>query len=156
YANLFFNDPEGAAITLSGLKASPNILSASIYKPSGEVFASYWRDHNTGAWPTRWIAGPSEAHWFTSRELTLVRQMLIKDKWYGTIYIRSDLEEQNNLLRRNVGTVSIVLLISLMAAFVLSSVFQKATARPIVQLAEIAQMVSREKNYSVRAPMSRN
>src|SRR5205814_3431005 len=44
----------------------------------------------------------------------------------------------------------------LMAAFVLSSVFQKATARPIVQLAEIAQMVSREKNYSVRAPMSRN
>jgi light-regulated signal transduction histidine kinase (bacteriophytochrome) len=45
---------------------------------------------------------------------------------------------------------------SLMAALLLSDIFQKATARPIVQLAETARVVSREKKYSVRAPVTQN
>ena len=45
-----------------------------------------------------------------------------------------------------------VLVVSLIAAVGLSSMFQRTAARPIVQLAQIAQMVSHEKKYSIRAP----
>ena len=43
-----------------------------------------------------------------------------------------------------------------LAALVVSSIFQRAAAQPIVRLAEIARIVSREKTYSVRAPTSSN
>ena len=42
-------------------------------------------------------------------------------------------------------------LVSLLAAFFVSSMFRKAITEPIVGLAEVARVVSRDKNYSVRA-----
>ncbi len=44
-----------------------------------------------------------------------------------------------------------MLLVSLMAALLVSSVFRRAVAKPIVDLAQIARAVSHDKNYSVRA-----
>src|SRR6202048_4299625 len=41
---LLFNDPQSAENTLSALKAAHNILSARIYTPDGQLFASYTRD----------------------------------------------------------------------------------------------------------------
>jgi uncharacterized membrane protein affecting hemolysin expression len=41
---LLFNDQQSAENTLSALKASPDILSASIYTPDGRLFATYSRD----------------------------------------------------------------------------------------------------------------
>ncbi len=38
-----------------------------------------------------------------------------------------------------------------MAALLVSSIFRRAVAEPIIHLAEVARAVSREKNYSVRA-----
>ena len=70
--------------------------------------------------------------------------------------IRSDLREVNDRLLRYAGIVVAVLLVSLLAAFAFSSIFQTATARPIAQLAETARIVSREKKYSIRAPATPN
>src|SRR5713101_777013 len=38
---LLFNDPASGENTLSALKAAPNILSAGIYRPDGQPFATY-------------------------------------------------------------------------------------------------------------------
>jgi light-regulated signal transduction histidine kinase (bacteriophytochrome) len=57
----------------------------------------------------------------------------------------------NDRLKRYAGIVSIVLLGSLITVVLLSSVFRRAIAQPIVCLAETAGVISREKNYSVRA-----
>jgi len=154
---LLFNDPAAAANTLSALKAAPNILSASIYTPSGAVFATYSRDGGRGvAPPGRTAAGETEEHRFTSNELVLVRAIDFQGKRIGTVGIVSDLGEVNDRLLRYAGIVAAVLLVSLMAAFAFSSIFQKATARPIAQLAQTARIVSREKKYSIRAPVTRN
>src|SRR5580693_6490384 len=48
---LLFNDPESARNTLSALKAAPNIVSASIYTPSGIAFATYSGEGGAGASP---------------------------------------------------------------------------------------------------------
>ncbi len=59
-------------------------------------------------------------------------------------------------LQRYAAIAGIVLLLSLLAARLVSSIFRKAVAEPIVALAEIARIVSRDKNYSVRAVPERN
>lgn len=154
---LLFNDPAAARNTLSALKAAPNILFAGIYTPSDTVFATYLRDGAGPAPPLGSMpAGQTEDHRFTANELILVRSIEFQGKRIGTVRIRSDLREVNDRLLRYAGIVTAVLLVSLLVAFVFSSIFQKATARPIAQLAETARIVSREKKYSIRAPVTTN
>ncbi len=154
---LLFNDPAAARDTLSALSKAPNVKSAAIYTPAGAVFATYARDRGSGGVPGQ-TAAPvqAEEYRFTSDELILTRVIGFQGKNIGTVRIQSDLQELNDRLLRYTGIVGLVLAVSLLAAFLLSSLFQKATARPIVQLAETARVVSREKKYSVRAPVTQN
>jgi len=149
---LLFNDPPSAENTLSALKAAHNILSAGIYTPDGRLFASYSRDAagQISGLPSI-PSGQSEIYWLKNKEIVLVRSMVFEGKPTGTVYIRSDVEELNRRLMRYAGIAAIVLPACLMAALLVSSIFRKAVADPIVRLAEVARVVSRDKNYSVRA-----
>jgi len=152
---LLFGDPNAAQRTLSALQAAPHILSAAIYTPAGALFAVYWRDRAGEALPLPPIpAGQKEMYWRTDREMALVRSIEFQDKLIGTVYIRSDMHELNYRLTRYAGAVTAVLLLSLLVAFVFSSVIQRTTVRPIVALAETARIVTREKKYSIRAPVT--
>jgi len=149
---LLFSDATSAAGTLLGLKAAPNIMSAGIYNPAGEPFAAYWRDggNEIGSLPPM-PSAQMKVHWFTDRQITLVRPIVFQGKTVGNVYIQSDLQDLNDRLRRYMAIAAGVLLASLMAAMLMSSVFRRAIAEPIVHLAEIAETVSREKIYSLRA-----
>lgn len=154
---LLFNDPDSARNTLSALKAAPNILSASIYTPSGAVFATYSRTGKEVALSRDLTpAGRAEVYRFKANDLILDRVIEFQGKRIGSVGITSDLQEVNDRLLRYAGIVMAVLLVSLLAAFAFSSIFQKATARPIAQLAETARIVSREKKYSIRVPLTPN
>ncbi len=149
---LLFNDPQSAENTLSALKAAPDILSAVIYAPDGVPLASYSRDRNGPIpLPPSIPPGQTEILRRSSEEIVLVRSIVFQGKPIGTVYIRSDLEELNRRLNRYAGIAAIVLLASLMAALLISAVFRRAVAKPIVDLAQVAGIVSRDKNYSVRA-----
>ena len=87
----------------------------------------------------------------SSKEIVLVRSIVFQGKPIGTVYIRSDLQELNQRLNRYAGIAAIVLLASLMAALLVSVDFPESRRKPIVDLAQIAGIVSRDKNYSVRA-----
>ena len=153
---LLFNDPQSAENTLSALKAAHNILSADISSTDGKLFASYSRDPGESIPPVPSLApGQLEAHWFIDKEIVLVRSIVFEGKPSGTVCIRSNLEELDNRLQRYIGIASIVLLVCLTAALLVSSIFRRAVAEPIIQLAGLAKAVSREKNYSVRAPHTR-
>ena len=154
---LVFSDPDAARVTLSALKAAPDILSAGIYSPNGVPLATYKRDRDDEVAPLRPVpAGQTEAHWFEGNELILVRAIRFQGKAIGTVSIRSDLVDIRDRLLRYAGIVTVVLLVSLLAAFVFSTIFRMAAARPITRLAETARIVSREKKYSIRAPVTRN
>jgi signal transduction histidine kinase/DNA-binding response OmpR family regulator len=153
---LLFNDAQSAENTLSALKAAHNILSAGIYTPDGRLFASYSRDSTSQipALPSM-PPGQAEIHWLKSREIVLVRLILFEGKPTGMVYIRSDVKELNGRMKRYAGIAAIVLAVCLMAALLVSSIFRKSVAFPIVRLAEVARVVSRDKNYSVRATPTR-
>jgi signal transduction histidine kinase/DNA-binding response OmpR family regulator len=154
---LVFNDPQTAENTLSALRAAPNIVSAGIYAPDARPFAMYWREGSGQVLTLPPIpVGQTEAHWFKDGQLVLVRKIVFQGKPTGAVYIRSDLQEMNHRIKRYAGIAAIVLLASLIAALLVASVFQRAVAEPIVHLAEIARVVSRNKNYSVRATPTGN
>jgi signal transduction histidine kinase/DNA-binding response OmpR family regulator len=154
---LLFDDPHTAEGTLSALNAAPSIVSAGIYKPDSRPFAMYQRD---GAGQSLALppipSGQIEAHWFKDGELVLVRRIVFQGKPSGSVFIRSDLREMSHRLKRYAGIAAMVLFASLIAALLVASVFQRAVAEPIVHLAELAGIVSRDKDYSVRATSTGN
>ena len=154
---LLFSDPHSAENTLSALKVAPDIVSAGIYTLDGRAFAIYQRDLGTQDFELPPIpVGQTEAHWFKDRQLILVHMIVFQGKPTGVVYIRSDLQEMTRRFKRYAGIAAIVLLVSLIAALLVASVFQRAVAEPIVHLAEISRIVSRDKNYSMRATPTGN
>jgi signal transduction histidine kinase len=147
---LEFDDPGTAGKTLSALRASPNIVSAGIYYPNGRLFAAYSRDGAEAPAPAA-LGSERESHSFGTNEVLLTRAIIFGGKRAGSVRIRSDLQTLYTRLRRFGFIAAVVLAASLIAAFLVSSVFGKSTAEPIVRLAEIARVVSRDKNYSLRA-----
>ncbi len=153
---LLFNDQRSAENTLSALRASPEILSACIYTPDGRPFATYSRDRAGEVQPLPAIPpGQTEIHSLRNKEIALVRSIVFQGKPTAIVYIRSGVEELNRRLERYAGIAAIVLFASMLAALLVSSIFRKAVAEPIVRLAEIAKVVSRDRNYSLRAAPTR-
>src|SRR2546428_12624484 len=78
---LLFNDPHSAENTLSALKAAPNIVSAGIYTPEGQPFATYSRDTAGQVLTLPAIPpGQIEGHWFKDGELVVVRKIIFEGK----------------------------------------------------------------------------
>jgi signal transduction histidine kinase/CheY-like chemotaxis protein len=153
---LLFNDKQSAENTLSALRASPEILSACIYTPEGRPFATYSRDQAGQIQaPPAIPPGQAEIHWLRKKEIVLVRSIVFQGKPTAIVYIRSGVEELNRRLERYAGIAAIVLFASLLAALLVSSIFRRAVAEPIVRLAEIAKIVCRDRNYSLRATPNR-
>jgi len=153
---LIFNDRQSAENTLSALKAAHNVTFAGIYSADGKLFASYSRgaDARVPAIPP-FSSGQLEAYAFENKNVVLVRAIVFQGKPTGTVYIQSDLKEMDSRLQKYVSIAAIVLLACLVAALLVSAVIRRSVADPIVQLADAARAVSREKNYSVRAAQTR-
>ena len=62
--------------------------------------------------------------------------------------------EIDQRLKRYAAIALAVLLLSLIAALLVSSLFGRSVAQPIVDLAQVAAAVSQDKNYSARATPS--
>ena len=151
-SSLLFNDSQQAEKTLSALSAAHNICSAGVYTPDGKLFASYSRDGSVSlpAFPAI-PDGQAEIHWIHKNDIVLVHSIVFEGQSVGTVYLQSDVSELNHRLIRYAGIAGIVLLVCLGAAFAVSSIFRRTVAEPIVRLANVAKMVSRDKNYCVRA-----
>ncbi|HYX53001.1 MAG TPA: ATP-binding protein, partial [Candidatus Limnocylindrales bacterium] len=145
---LMFNDPQSAERTLEPLKAFPNIRAAGIYTPDGRVFARF---SGAQAAIPQVPEGRVEIAEFSSDEVVVVRQIVFQGKTLGSVFIRSNLSELSHRLSRYLLIAGIVLLISLLAAWLISSRYRESIAGPVVSLAKTARAVSEEKNYSLRA-----
>lgn len=150
---LTFNDPAAAQSSLSAFSASPTILAAGILTPDGKLFARYARKGVPIELPSVSSIN-SEQHWFKLHEVVLVRPIEFQDKIIGAVYLRSGLTTLYTRLYRYGLITLLVVLASLIAAFLLSSVFRRAIADPLISLAETAREVSIERDYSVRSTAS--
>ncbi|HEY7353210.1 MAG TPA: CHASE sensor domain-containing protein, partial [Terriglobales bacterium] len=152
---LVFDDARSAETTLSALKAAPHVMLAEILKPDGQTFASY-KKNRAIVWtgPRSLPAYKAQMHGFREQEVFLVRALSFEGRNIGTVCILADLGEVRHREKNFVLLVGTVLLASLGAAMWISAVARRSIADPIVQLSKVARVVSREKNYSVRAAIA--
>ena len=149
---LLFNDPHSAEKTLSALNANQHLVYAQIYTKDGHPFAGYWRDH-AGETQVLPVIRPDQvqSHLFRKEDLGLARAIIFEGKPVGTVYIRSDLGAVTDRLRSYAMIVVSVFLASLLVALLTSRIFQRRISKPMTELARTARIVSRKKNYSIRA-----
>ena len=149
---IIFNDPESATRTLSALQNSPNILAAAIYTADGEEFASYSRsDPDRILGPPHLSPGQKESHWFGGDRLLLAQSVSFGGKQLGTVYIRAELSELQQRLRQYLQIAFAVLMLSLITALLISAAFNRMLSGPVIELAETARAVSRDRNFALRA-----
>ncbi len=148
-AALTFNDNDFAGKILSGLADEQRIVSAFIYAASGDVFAKYLREGiNEVIVPTR---SKGDGYEFRDNHLTVFQDIIFEGEIIGTVYLRSDLKEMYSYLYIYSCIAVLVILVALAVAYFLSLIFQRIVTTPILNLANTARSVSRERNYEIRA-----
>ena len=148
-AALEFKDSAYGRETLATLSVDPRVVSAGLYTQEDKIFASYYRN---GEIKTALPLQPRRSgNYFEQGQILIFRAIFLNDKKVGTIFIHSDLQNFYERLQQYGIIAFIVLVVSLLGAFLLSSKLQKAISSPILHLSNLANRVSTEKNYSLRA-----
>ncbi|MBN1845134.1 MAG: HAMP domain-containing protein, partial [Sedimentisphaerales bacterium] len=148
-ASLSFDAVSDAVDILKALRAESSILFACVYTNEGEVFARYQRED-----VERQILPPAmkeEGHEFDDHYVHLYKPILLDGERIGMVYLRSDLREMQRLLHRNLQIIVLVLVAAGIVAYILTRRLQRVISKPILCLAQTAQVVSEKKDYSVRA-----
>jgi signal transduction histidine kinase len=149
---LVFNDQAIAAETLAALDAAPDVLSAEILTVDGKPFANYKRvseraDRDIPSIPD----GQLQAVDFDTDAVTLSRRVLLDGMPAGTVAIRSTLQSLYDRLRNYALLAGSVLIVSAVAALLISRLMRDAISNPIVSVAALAHRVAQGNDYSERA-----
>ncbi|MBI4885717.1 MAG: response regulator [Acidobacteria bacterium] len=147
-AALTFDDRDAATKILSDLVSEGSIRTAVLFDATGGTFASVTAD----GFPVTDCYSVQAAR-FTVRSL-VVRAPVGLDggERVGTLCIQADLTRLDARLRSYGLAFGLVMLVSSLTAFLLSSRLQRLISRPILALAQTARNVSTERNYALRAP----
>ena len=148
-ADIVFGDQKSAEENLAKLGFNPHIVASCIYGKGGKVFASYLRKDMAGKLTLP--ALHEDGHHFGTDSLTQFRRIYLDNKPVGAVYLQYDLSELRARVLRFVVIVFVIMLAGSCVAFLLSSRLQRVISEPLLSLAETARMISREKNFSMRA-----
>ncbi|MFT5304066.1 MAG: two-component system NtrC family sensor kinase [Mariniblastus sp.] len=154
-AAITFDDHVTAAEVLASLERSHDVTAACIIGSDGEIFASYTRPgmENSFKLPITVSSG----HQFdASGELDVFIPISDGDEKHGTLFLHSTMEQLNRSLMKFAFNLFMVFIFSLAAAISFSSRLQSVIATPIKDLAETAEMISQNHDYSIRVQSKSN
>jgi signal transduction histidine kinase len=150
---LLFDDQQAAEATLSALRGAPSILTAEIFRANATPFARYTRKGSAAnqSIVPRPLNGQSSAFWIQDGTVLLGHAVTSDGKMIGSVYI---LAETGNVAHnaRQFGLFSAgILLVCFAIALLATLAMRGSIIRPLENLADTARVVSRKKDYSVRA-----
>ena len=148
-ASLTFDDQRSATEMLGALRAEQNILGARLFNNRGEVFAEYRRAQLPGEFTMPALR--AEGTYFDAQSVALFRSVSTGNEKAGSIAIVSDLSGFRAEMWQYVKIASLVLLLAILATYAVASRALRAITGPLLQLAQVAERVSQEENYALRA-----
>ncbi|MBN1788809.1 MAG: PAS domain-containing protein [Sedimentisphaerales bacterium] len=155
-AALTFEDNQDAEKTLEVLHVDSSIMFGGIYTNDGNIFAAYYRNNVEPEVQLNLTRFQGSGFGFTDGSLVVASPIILDKKIIGTVCLQSDLRAMYTTLKRSAMIIIAVLVLSSLAAFLVSSRLQTVISKPILSLAGIAKSVSEEKDYSVRAVKENN
>jgi diguanylate cyclase (GGDEF)-like protein/PAS domain S-box-containing protein len=150
-AALTFNDPKSAEEILTALKANTTIDYCILYTKNGKPFATYsYIDEDKHPLIPFSKIMPNR---FELDHVSVYHEIILDGKVVGGVYIQSNLHEiYSNLLHYGFFLLLLVFF-ALFGSYAVSKRLQKSITKPIIQMVELMQRVSEEKNYTVRTPV---
>jgi signal transduction histidine kinase len=143
-------DGDAAGEIFGSLPSDRNILAACLYSREGDLLTGYIaRGEGGDTCPGR---SPAPGHQFEENRLEFTQSVVLAGVPTGTVYLVSGLEEIRHRMLRYTAISGLVLLASILVAFVLSARLRKMISDPLLELAEAARSISQEQDYSVRVP----
>lgn len=147
-AALAFENPGDAKEILAALKTEPHIVGAALYDDDGNLFSHYVPGAAIDSFP---LKPGKEGYFFVHSHLEGFQPVMLETRRLGTLYLKSDLGAMYERLRWYGIITGLVIILSFLLAYLLSSFLQKSISKPILGLAETAKVISDRKDYSVRA-----
>jgi signal transduction histidine kinase len=148
-AALAFQSRNDAEKTLSALAVEPQIVAACLFDQNGKQFAQYPADLPTNRFPS--APGPP-GHRFSASHLQEFQSVTQGDKRLGTLYLDLDTGAMlHHWLWGSLGVGAVVMTAVLLLAYLVSRSLQQEISQPILALAETADAVSQNRDFSVRA-----
>ena len=151
-AALIFNDQKASEEILSALETAPNIIRANIYSEDGKLFARYKRNNVKEEFSP--VLPRKDEYSFGSNKLSFFHRIILNNKPIGTLYMQYDLKEFYRLIKWHAGFAIVILICSIFFAFLLLTKLQRVITDPILNLVQVMNAVSENKNYSIRAPVN--
>ena len=164
-APLMFSDPVAAASVLSSLSTNPTILNGYIFTADGVLFASYQSPaaHEVYHLPEK-ISGSESASqrlallegqgnsssWHFGSSYDMVRPVILEGRNIGFILLHSSTAPLRDMFVNVVSFSAVILFFALFLVYFIVSRLQNMITQPIVSLAGTMQMVSANKDYSLR------
>jgi len=143
-APLIFDDRSVATETLEALEYVEHVQLATLVTAAGDTMSQYQRHPDTSQ------HGNLETGYFANRYQTM-RRIDNAGKHVGTLFITTDLSPLWTRTQRFALTFSLIFVGAVLIAVLIARKMQTAIARPIGELAETAQRITHEEDYSLRA-----
>jgi signal transduction histidine kinase/ActR/RegA family two-component response regulator len=138
-ASIVFQDPATATELLSGLRAVDDVIQAQLTLPGGDAFVTYRRSL---------IEDSSEGLDVYSESLTV--PVFLDEEEIASLELRVDLWPVYQQLAWISGVALVLWLLGMVAAYVLSRVFNARITEPLSELADMMSEVTDREDYSQR------
>ncbi len=148
-STVVFSDQDAATETLLALRAEPSIRYAVILTPDQRVFAIYGKDAAVFQPP----AIPVNTPVFGKNSVDFLTEIELGGKTVGQIFVRSDLHHEQILLKRYFLVALLVMGTTFFLVWIITGKLQRIFTKPIEQLAATIRGVTRDQDYSLRAPV---
>lgn len=148
-AAIAFRDKDAATETLNTLNAIADVTYAVLYDDKGDVFARYVR--NSQDKHINDLELTETSPYFNQGHLSVIHYIVLDGKRIGSLKLHSDLQTRYASLRFDalvtLGIAALVFAVALLLAVRL----QRLISIPILSLYRLAQRVSSQGDYSLRA-----
>lgn len=153
-ATLLFNDNRSANDILKALYNKPNIIAAQVYTLKGAPFAEYQAKNHADIFPGS-LNTNQPLQQPENSGLVLIHKLILpikqNDETVGYLYLIVDLKSMWTGLVENILQVSLVSFLAFALTVFYGRRFALLISKPIIHLSLVAQQVTREKNYTLRA-----
>ena len=147
-AALVFQDSKGAHELLQPLRNLPQIDSATLYLPNGQVFANYQREGHGAHTPA--LRSAAEDQWIGLGHIEVTQPVVFEHKAQGSVHLHVDLHMLYQQTALQTLAMLVAALLALLASRVLLHRLNASVLTPMADLEHLTQRVCSEGNYALR------
>ncbi|PTQ90799.1 ATP-binding protein [Agitococcus lubricus] len=148
-AALTFDDPKETTNVLSSLRSDPNIVYACVIRASGQVFAEWHKVTHKNQ--QRCLDKPDNRDDWLIRTLHIKEAIFLENELIGHLHIDLNMMPLWLTLVMYLLALAAFLILALFVGALLGLRLSKYLTEPILSLASMAEEVSQQKNYALRA-----